>query len=122
MAIIKPHNWDSTLGWEFHRKKNDSVNMNKWTLEWMSFYVLKMSKQKTLFCMKTITDFHYLRGLEYDVVENYKYKIGKIWSDFSIHKFPAGLIENEFFKKSKGPPDYLLMSDRSYLGFKISFT
>lgn len=81
-----------------------------------------MSKQKTLFCMKTITDFHYLRGLEYDVVENYKYKIGKIWSDFSIHKFPAGLIENEFLKKSKEPPDYVLMSDRSYLGFKISFT
>lgn len=96
--------------------------MNIWTLEWMSFYVLKMSKQKTLFCMKTITDFHYLRGLEYDVVENYKYKIGKIWSDFSIHKFPAGLIENEFLKKSKEPPDYVLMSDRSYLGFKISFT
>ena len=44
----------------------------------MSCYVLKMSKRKTLFCMKIITDFHYLGGLEYDGVENHKYKIGKI--------------------------------------------
>ena len=51
--------------------------------------------------MKIITDFHYLGGLEYDVIENYKYKIGKIRSDFSIHKFPAGLIENEFLKNQK---------------------
>lgn len=77
-------------------------------------------KTKNPFLHESDYRFSLPKRLEYDVVENYKYKIGKIWSDFSTHKFPAGLIENEFLKKiKKNLQDYVLMSDRSILVLKF---
>lgn len=37
--------------------------------------------------MKIIADFHYLRGSEDDVVKNYMYEVGKIWSASAFINF-----------------------------------